>query len=97
MPFAKFGPVHFHRGILKKAVAYFYYCTKDHPFENGNKRSAVVIMLFFLAKNGMWLDVDPVFLYEVSKALAQTEESPAEAIKKLVDAFKPHLETLTNP
>jgi death-on-curing protein len=49
MPFAKFGGVHFHRGVLKKAIAYLYYCTKDHPFENGNKRFAVVIMLYFLA------------------------------------------------
>jgi death-on-curing protein len=92
-PFAKYGNTYFHRGLLRKAIAYFYYCTKDHPFENGNKRFAVTIMLFFLAKNDMWLDLDPTYLYEVAKAVADDKSRPEEVMAKLYDAFKSNFES----
>jgi death-on-curing protein len=92
MPFARFAGVHFHRGILKKSVALFYYCTKDHPFENGNKRFAIVMMFYFLIKNGKWLDIDPITLYELSKAVAEEKDRPEVVIKKIVKAFKPYLQ-----
>jgi len=93
MPFARYGRVSFHRGILKKAVALFYYCTKNHPFENGNKRFAVTIMLYFLVKNGYWLNIDPAMLYDISKEVATWEhDKPAIVIKEITRAFQPYLQ-----
>jgi death-on-curing family protein len=92
LPFAGFGNVEFYEGIHKKAVTYFYFCIKNHPFENGNKRFAIIIMLFFLAKNGLWLNIDPVYLYEVSKAVADENDRPEIVITKLLSAFMPHFE-----
>lgn len=93
-PFGSYAGVIYYRGTLKKALALFYFCIKNHPFENGNKRFAVTIMLYFLITNDYWLDVSPEFLYDVAKALAESDESPKEAINKMHEAFKPHLEKL---
>jgi hypothetical protein len=40
----------------------------------------------------MWLAVDPVFLYRISKAVAEEKDKPDKVMKKLVKAFKPYFE-----
>lgn len=95
-PFSRFGGIIFYRGVLKKAVALFYFCTKDHPFENGNKRFAVTIMLYFLVKNGYWLNIHPEALYEIAKVVADIKDRPEIAIASLYRKFKPYLEPLNS-
>lgn len=90
-PFAKFSGVIFYRGLLKKAVALFYFCIKDHPFENGNKRFAVIVMIYFLLENECWLNIDPVMLYKLAKAVAEDDDRPEVVIGKVSRAFKPYL------
>lgn len=51
-------------------------------------------MLYFLAKNGYWLDIDPVQLYQISKAVAEEDDESKVIIDKVVRAFKPHFEVL---
>lgn len=92
-PFGKFGRTYFYPGILKKAVALFYFCIKDHPFENGNKRFAVSAMLCFLALNDKWLTIDPTALYNVAKYVASSNDEPEIVIKATVKVFKNHLVT----
>ena len=41
-----------HKTIFDKAAAYGYHVCKNHPFIDGNKRIAFVLMDIFLQKNG---------------------------------------------
>lgn len=87
-PFAEFGGHEPYPGVENKSLALFYFCIKNHPFENGNKRFAVAILLVFLFLNDMWLDIDPVKLYEIAKQVAKSTEDPTAVIDFLNDRFK---------
>lgn len=41
-----------HRTLFDKAAAYGFHICKNHPFVDGNKRVAFVLMDIFLQKNG---------------------------------------------
>lgn len=41
-----------HKSLFDKAAAYGYHVCKNHPFIDGNKRLAFVLMDIFLQKNG---------------------------------------------
>ncbi len=41
-----------HKTIFDKAAAYGYHVCKNHPFTDGNKRVAFVLMDLFLQRNG---------------------------------------------
>jgi len=41
-----------HKTIFDKAAAYAFHLCKNHPFIDGNKRVALVVMDIFLQKNG---------------------------------------------
>jgi death-on-curing protein len=42
--------------LLDKAAAYLVFLAQNHCFTDGNKRTAAVVMLAFLARNGYDLD-----------------------------------------
>lgn len=90
-PFVQFGGEDLYEGLEAKAFALFFFCIKNHPFENGNKRFAVAILLVFLAQNGKWLEIDPVTLYEIAKKLAQSKSKPEHAIDILMRQFGPRI------
>ncbi len=70
MPFQTFGGKVLYAGLVKKSSILFYLMVKNHPFENGNKRIAIATLFFFLARNGKWLKVDPLELYDLAKSVA---------------------------
>ena len=41
-----------HKSVFDKAAAYGYHVCKNHPFIDGNKRVAFVLMDIFLQRNG---------------------------------------------
>jgi death-on-curing protein len=41
-----------HKSLFDKAAAYGFHVCKNHPFVDGNKRVAFVLMDIFLQKNG---------------------------------------------
>ncbi len=41
-----------HKTIFDKAAAYGFHLCKNHPFVDGNKRVALVVLDIFLQKNG---------------------------------------------
>jgi death-on-curing protein len=47
-PKAQFGGEYLHDGIFEMASAYGFHICKNHPFIDGNKRSALVAMYTFL-------------------------------------------------
>ncbi len=57
-PRMTFGGRYVHKTLFDKAAAYGYHVCKDHPFVDGNKRVAFVLMDIFLQRNG-WEIVSP--------------------------------------
>lgn len=67
--------------VEEKAANLLYFLVKDHPFNDGCKRIAAALFLFFLSKNGMLLKTDGHKLLSKSALVAITlmvAESRAE-------------------
>jgi len=69
------------------AAAYAFGLARNHPFVDGNKRTAAVVSETFLALNGHRLDASDAELVVASLALAAGELSEDE----LADWFRSHL------
>lgn len=52
MPRQQFGGVLLHRTLAEQAAAYLFHLCRNHPFNDGNKRAAVLAALVFLDANG---------------------------------------------
>ena len=72
VPFQRFGGKSLYRGLLGKASILFYLMVKNHPFQNGNKRIAMVTLFVFLYFNKKWLRVDDKELYNFAMWVAQS-------------------------
>jgi death on curing protein len=59
-----------HRTIFDKAAAYGFHVCRNHPFVDGNKRIAFVLMDVFLQKNGWNLETSEEEAYETMIQLA---------------------------
>jgi death on curing protein len=59
-----------HRTLFEKAAAYGFHLCKNHPFVDGNKRVAFVLMDIFLQKNGWELATHEEEAYSMMMALA---------------------------
>jgi len=49
--YQSFGGVEFYPSVEEKAANLLYFVVKDHPFYDGNKRSAAALFIYFLHKN----------------------------------------------
>jgi death-on-curing protein len=58
MPNASFGGDFLHENIFLMAAAYLFHISQNHPFVDGNKRTAFVCMDVFLRINGYKLKSD---------------------------------------
>jgi len=87
VPFQKFQGKNFYHGLVAQAAILFYLLIKNHPFENGNKRIAVVTLFVFLYKNNKWLEVDNQELYNFSVWVAQSPPSLKNEVVKGVEKF----------
>lgn len=72
---------HVHSSIHEKAAAYGYHLCKNHPFIDGNKRAAFVIMDIFLQKNGWELVSTEEEAYSMMIELADGKFSKAQLVK----------------
>lgn len=79
-PFIKFSRKDLYRGLIGKTSILFYLLIKNHPFENGNKRIAVMSLLYFLHKNEKWLNVDAIGLHNIAKFIAASKPRDRESI-----------------
>ncbi|HEY4498913.1 MAG TPA: type II toxin-antitoxin system death-on-curing family toxin [Candidatus Paceibacterota bacterium] len=79
-PFGRFSKKDLYRGIIGKGSILFYLVIKNHPFQNGNKRIAVMSLLYFLYKNGKWLKMSNVALYNFAKGIAKSKPASREKI-----------------
>ncbi len=78
VPFQTFRKKSLYKGIEGKSAILFYLMVKNHPFENGNKRIAVMTLLLFLYRNGKWLKVSNESLYFFAKDIAESDPKRKE-------------------
>ncbi len=90
VPFQTFYAKPLYRGLIGKAAILFYLLIKNHPFENGNKRIAVMTLLVFLSKNRKWLTVPNDTLYKIAVRVAQSDPKLKD---KQVNALKGFIKT----
>jgi death-on-curing protein len=60
--------------ILEKSIALFHSLVSNHPFHDGNKRTAVSALYIFLLANGYYFALPNADAYEVAKMAASYRE-----------------------
>lgn len=97
LPFARFNRKDLYRGLVHKSSMLFYLLVKNHPFQNGNKRIAVMCLLYFLYKNGKWLYISNDRLYKFAKHVAESRPQKREpVIKNIQDFLTANIRNLTS-
>lgn len=64
MPYATFSGEFLHRDIFEMAAAYAFHVSQNHPFVDGNKRTALASALVFLELNSVGITDPDEILYE---------------------------------
>jgi death-on-curing family protein len=76
-PRQTFGGKDLYPTLSKKAAILYYSLIKNHPFENGNKRTATAALLVFLHINNRWVSGTGQgtedYLVELAKRVAASE------------------------
>ena len=70
MPQASFGGEWLHRDLYEMAAAYAFHLCQNHPFVDGNKRTALACALVFLELNGISIEDPEGRLYEALMDIA---------------------------
>jgi len=79
-PQASFGGNYVHIDVFEMAAAYGFHICQNHPFYDGNKRTALIAMYTFLYVNGYRLQADRKSLFAIVLDLAEGKvEKPALA------------------
>lgn len=73
-----------HPTIFAQAAAYLYHLAKNHPFLDGNKRTAFATTITFLQINGYELNMTEDAAYNMVMQVAQGEISK-EALSSLLE------------
>lgn len=71
------------------AASYAFGIARNHPFVDGNKRTAAVVSEIFVIRNGGWLEATDAELVVTFLALAAGELTESE----LADWFRGHITT----
>ena len=83
-PRQKYAGAYLHADLVQMAAAYLFHLCKNHPFIDGNKRTAAMTALIFLDVNGYDLNATNEQLFELVVGVAGgTIEKPA-----VVDFFR---------
>ena len=76
-PRATFGGKHLHATLPEMAGAYLFHLAQNHPFVDGNKRTALAAAIAFLGLNGLWLEAGPDELVDTVLGVARGEVTKA--------------------
>ena len=80
--------------LVDKGSMLYYFCIKNHPFEDGNKRMGIFSLLLYLYKNGYWLDATNEELFDITVYTASSKvEDMAEVVEKIKEFVEEHLVT----
>jgi death-on-curing protein len=65
MPSTSFEGMYLHKDLYEQAAAYAFHICQNHPFVDGNKRTALATALVFLSLNGIEIDDPNEDLYKL--------------------------------
>jgi len=65
MPQAGFGEQYLHADVFEMGAAYLYHIAMNHPFIDGNKRTALAAADVFLRLNGLRFVMQPDAAYDL--------------------------------
>jgi len=78
-PPATFDGMFLHNDLFEMAAAYLYHVARNHPFVDGNKRTALAAALVFLWLNGFRLHAEEDAATDLVLKVAAGKASKAEA------------------
>lgn len=81
-PKQSFGDQYLHENLFSMAAAYLFHICKNHPFIDGNKRTALASALVFLEINGISIK-HSTKLYDLTIKTASENITKAEIETKL--------------
>jgi len=84
-PQASFEGEYVHEDLYQMAAAYGFHLCQNHPFYDGNKRTALIAMYTFLYVNGYQIKSDKKSLFAIMMDLASgkvKKDELAEYLKK---------------
>ena len=84
-----FGGEHVYKSVEEKAAHLLYFIIKNHPFIDGNKRSAAFAFIWYLNKNKR-LDkskINPVALTAITLLIAESDPKQKDKMVKLVQVL----------
>jgi len=79
MPPQSFGGDYVHEDLFAMAGAYLFYICKNHPFLDGNKRTAAAMAAVFLGMNGFFLVAEPSAFTDLTLAIAESRARKQDA------------------
>jgi len=82
---ATFGGAFLHGSLFEMAAAYLYGICRNHPFLDGNKRTAAAAALIFLDMNRIEVDADEEEFYRIVIGVAEGRVSKASVAVFLQD------------
>lgn len=82
-PMKSFGGIDLYPSILEKAACYLRSLAMNHPFHDGNKRTALLSMIIFLELNGYKITCDNNKLYNITKEIVENKNSIQEIVEKI--------------
>jgi len=79
MPKAMYRGNYLHPDVAAMAAAYLFHLCKNHPFVDGNKRTALVVTEVFLRLNGHRLAATARQLEQLTRGVADGSVTKAQA------------------
>ncbi|WP_107668542.1 type II toxin-antitoxin system death-on-curing family toxin [Cyanothece sp. BG0011] len=76
-----------HPNIYSQAAAYLYHLTMNHPFVDGNKRTAFAVTDVFIRINQYSLNINDIEAYEMMMKVATKVLSKQELILYLLESI----------
>jgi death-on-curing protein len=86
-PQATFGQQWLHPTIPEQAAVYLYHLAMNHPFVDGNKRTAFAVMDTFLRVNGYRLTLTDDAAYDLVLRAVQGQLNKSGVAGELADAL----------
>jgi death-on-curing protein len=77
MPSSSFEGKYLHKDLYDQASTYAFHLSQNHPFIDGNKRTALASALVFLSLNGIELDDPNEELYSLMMKVSGKGEGKA--------------------
>jgi death-on-curing protein len=95
MPQAQFSGQFLHSTIFHMAAAYGFHLCQNHPFLDGNKRAAGMVMITFLQLNGLEPTATEIDYYQAMMAVASghmSKEQLADWLQAATNGIPPAIE-----